>query len=814
MRIDFLEKPINIKEIPKDCPIDSFLIENNEKQIGQICEFLMEDKTHLMLVSGFKGTGKTSVVDFVSMNLNSEVLILKYNFLETTILDDLLLAFFDGFRTYTLQGKIIPPRIKTENFSQKINSYFNSIGRPVCIILNSFDAVLKTNKADILNFLKHLNKFSNVKIIITSRTATFDDFENIEYSSTTMLAMSQPIFEKYLKSNGIKNIGVLSTELYKQSKGYYGYLNLAVKIMNLRQFSLVKFLESFSKSYMPFSEFVTREALSLVDPVSAHLFRLLTVMRIPIHINLIKSLHLYNEERVMFFVMNSLLSVDGESLYLKDFYREIIEHQIPENVMIKLHSACVDLYNTQLPLKPLERDLRLSRQTMRNEIEYHSMFIPKKPEINPQNVQVIDVNPVVEMVPETVPAIEKQVENGEIKQLEAEKPHIETKEEKLDKISFIIDDNAVLDNIADSIKDFVSEKVEETKTEEQNSKLSLTQLLNTARQEEQNYNYKSVISLYQNALTKKDDENFLKFLPTIYIKLAEAYKHISDWYEALEYYTQAQDFYYNASNFDKVAEIKLEIANIYYIMYKHDNAKFILNELNSSPDLPNEIRIRVNLALAKLCDNPQEEYEYYKKSLTFVTYETNKSLISELYYKFAGMSDERNNTKTAVEYYKKCIELDSNPKTNKFLSRALSNLAELFDEVGSSALAIKYYNQSMKIDNITKNYNGLYYSAIHLAEIYSSQDTNKSLDFMMQALSYAKQLNEPFYIAGASLELGDYYMLRRDVDSAYKYFISAYNIAKKSFTKDNLSKIQSRIDDIKHRLSEQDFKTLQEKYGK
>lgn len=813
MITDFLEKPINIKEISKDCPIDTFLVENNEKQIEQICDFLMEDKNHLMLVNGFKGTGKTSIVDFVSMYLNSDVLVLKYNFLETTILDDLLLGFFDNFRTYTLQGKIIPPRIKTENFSQKINSYFNSIGRPVCIILNSFEAVLKTNKADILNFVKHLNKFSNVKIIITSRGATFDDFEDIEYSSTTLLAMSQPIFEKYLKANGIKNIGVLSTELYKQSKGYYGYLNLSVKIMNLRQLSLVKFLESFSKSYMPFSEFVLREALSLVDPVSAHLFRLLTVMRIPIHINLIKSLHLYNEERVMFFVMNSLLSVDGESLYLKDSFREIIEHQIPENVMIKLHSACVDLYNTQLPLKPLERDLRLSRQTMRNEIEYHSMFIPRKPEINPQKVQVIDVNPVVEVVPETLQSIEKKVEHKELEQPK-EEPHIETKEEKLDKISFIIDDNAILDNIADSIKDFVSEKVENTKIAEQNSKLSLTQLLNSARQEEQNYNYKVVISLYQNALTKKDDDNFLKFLPTIYVKLAEAYKNTSDWYEALEYYTQAQDFYYNASNLDKVAEIKLEIANIYYIMYKHDNAKFILNELNNSSDLPNDIKIRVNLALAKLCDNPQEEYEYYKKSLPLINYETKKSLISELYYKFAGMSDERNNTKTAVEYYKKCIELDSNPKTNRFLSRALANLAELFDEAGSSALAIKYYNQSMKIDNITKNYSGLYYSAIHLAEIYSAQDTNKSLDFMIQALSYAKQLNEPFYIAGASLELGDYYMLRRDVDGAYRYFILAYNVAKKSFTKDNLNKIQSRIDDIKHRLNEQDFKKLQEKYGK
>lgn len=811
MRTDFLEKSINIKDIPKECPIDMLLVENNEKQIEKICEFLQSEE-HLMLINGFRGTGKSAIVDFVSMFLNDDALVLKYNFLETTILDDLLLGFFEDFRNYTVQGKIIPPRIKTENFSQKINSYFNSIGRPICIILNSFESILKTNKTDILNFLIHLNKFSNVKIIITSRNFIFEDFQDITYSTATTLALSQPIFEKYLKTNGVKNIGVMSTELYKQSKGYYGVLNLAVKIMTLRQYSLVKFLEIFSKSYMPFSEFVYREALALVDPVSAHVFRLLTVMRIPIHINLIKSLHLYNEERILFFVTNSILSVDGESLYLKDFFREIIEHQIPDNVMIKLHSACVDLYNTQLPLKPLERDLRLSRQTMRNEIEYHSMFIPKKPNLNPQNVQVIDVNPVVEMTPQTVQEIEKEVVEKETAQISP--PHEETKEEKLDKISFIIDDEDMLNNIADSIKDFVSEKIETNKIEAQNSKFTLTQLLNLAKKEEQNYNYKAVISLYQNALTKKDDDNFDKFLPTIYVKLAQSYKHLSDWYDALNYYTQAQDFYYNTSNTDKVAEIKLEIANIYYIMYKHDNARFILNELSGNSDLPNELKIRVNLGLAKLSNKASEEYEYYKNALPLVTPEVNKAITAELYYKFAGISDERNNTKTAVDYYKKCIELDTNPKTNKFLSRALANLAELFDEAGSSNLAIKYYNQSIKIDNINKNYNGLYYSAIHLAEIYSSQDTNKSLDFMTQALSYAKQLNEPFYVADASLLLGDFYMLRRDVNNAYKYFISAYNVAKHSFSKDNLDKIQSRIDDVKRKLSEQDFKQLQDKYGK
>lgn len=812
MNIDFLDKIITIKDIPKESPFEPCLLENSEKQIGEICSFLQSDNK-LLFVNGFKGTGKTSIVKFVSTFLSEKTLVLKYNCFETTILDDMLLSFFETFRNYTLMGKIIPPRVKTENFTQKINSYFNTIHSPIVIILDSFEEVLKSNKSEILSFIKHLLKLPNIKIIITSRKIEQDDFEDTKFEKTTCLALTKPIFEKFLKNNGIKHIGLLSNELYKHTKGYYNYVNLAVKIMNLRQLTLVQFLEGYSKSFMAFPEFITREALSLVDPVSAHLFRLLTVMRIPIHVNLLKSLHLYNEERVFFFVSNSVLSVDGECLYLDEAFRDIIEHQIPENVMIKLHSACVDLYNTQLPLKPLERDLMLSRQTMRNEIEYHSLFIPKKPEINMKDVRLISVDPMVETSQNT-PAVEiKQEETSTTEQTQNPQPQEESKEDKINKISFIIEDESVLDNIADSIKDFVDDKTKQNELEEKSDGMTLTQLLNLAKQEEGKYNYKHAILLYQNALTKKDDESFYQFLPTIYIKLAEAHKHLSQWYEALEAYTQAQDFYFNVADTDKIAQVKLEIANIYYIIYKHDNAKFILSELENQ-NLPNEMKIKVNLALARLTDNPDIEFEYYKKSLQLVDIHTNKNVLAELYYKSAGAFDEENDTRMAALYYKKCIELDSNPNHNKYLSMALANLAELYDEAGSPQHAIKYYNESIRIDRATKNYNGLYYSAIHLAEIYGAKDAEKALEYLNQALYYAKKLNETYHIISALTELGDFYSRRKDFAHSYKYLIEAYNMSKHSFNKDNLNKIQSRIEDIKRRVTEQEFIKLQEEYGK
>ena len=799
MNTKFLNQKINIKDMTSDFPYSPYLIGNNEKQIDQICDFLQNDKK-LLLINGFAGSGKGEILNCVNSHLNSDVVLIKYMCLETTILDDMLLSFFETFRNYAITGSITLPKAKVDNFTQKINSYFNAVKNPIVVVLHSFQAILKENKKEILNFIEHLEKFENIKIILSSRNFDYEDFNNIDYDRVSVLAFSKEWFEKYLRDNEIKNIGPLSNELYKQTRGYYTYINLSVRIMQLRQYSLVKFLEVFSKSGMSFSEFVRKEALMLVDPVSLHLFRLLALMRIPIHVNLIKSLHLFNQERIYFFVQNYLLNVDGESLYLKDFYREIIEQQIQQGVMVKLHKACVDLYETQLPLKPLERDLRLSRQTMRNEIDYHSLFLPKKPQIQgfqPNLAQFVQPLTPKQDIPEQTPT------HAPVRE--------ETKEEKIEKINFIFEDESILDNIASSINNFIRETAGNKEIALNSTKMSLTDIMNRAKQEEGKYNYKQAVLLYQSALTKTDDDNFDTFLPTIYQRLVSAYKHLSDWHNALEYLTKLQDYYFNVSEDEKAWEVQLEMANIYFTTYKQDNAKYILHELDKKENLPNDLRIKVYLALAKISDNLNEEFAYYKKSVALITEQTDKSVLSQLYYRIAGIFDEKDEVEKAAYYYKKCIEIK---KDNNYLSRAMANLAELYDEAGNTDFAVKYYEKSIEIDKEIKNYNGLYSSARHLSEIYAPKDSTKSLEYLNLAYDYAKRLNEPFYIADVASEIGNYYLLRKDFENAYKYFMQAKDSAKTSMSKENTQKFDSKIEYLKKFVSGEDFAKLEEKYGK
>ncbi|MFI3300711.1 MAG: hypothetical protein R3Y28_04745 [Candidatus Gastranaerophilales bacterium] len=791
MKYNFLQNQIEKKDIIKSqSTINPFLLENNINQIEQILNFLQQNKP-LMLVSGFLGTGKDAIVKECTHHTSSDVIILEYTCFETTILDDVLLKFFETFKKLIEMHVIKSPKAKSENFTQKINSYFKEIEKPILIVINSFQDVLKENKPELLSFIKFISKLEKVKIIITSRKFNLEDFEaEIPYEKVSILGFSKPIFEKYLRHNNIKLIGPISDELYKHTRGYFLYLTLTTNIMKLRNIDLVEFLSGHTKSLLSYNDFILREALSLVDPVNGHLLRFLTMVRHPISFKLLGTLHLLDDEKIDFFIENMIFTKNNNCLFLKDYYKDISNNTITEHVALKLHRGSNDLYETQLPLKPFERDILISRQTMRKEIEYHTAFLPKK------YVSKVALPPQV--------AIQTKIDK------QAEINNVQIKEEKLKDLSFVFasaeEETNFMSDIVSSISDFVEENTLNMDETINYKNKPLIELMNLAKSKEENYDYKGAISIYNISLQQENDENFYKFLPIIHTKIAEAYKQQNQWVNALKSFELAYDFYKASKNDAKLADVIYEIATVYYMTFKKDNTKKLVEVVDKNTFASSSTLIKTYMLYSNIAETQEEKvtsYNYLQKAITLIDSTTDKEIKSELLFKYALSLDEDEQFEQAVQYYKECIKLDNNPKINPYLSSALTNIANIFEEHNKIDVAKKYYKESLKIDFSTNNYGGIYNVAQCLARIFENQNKPKSmLKYLQLAKASAHETKDIFYMATADLALGDYYQKRKDYERAIKYFLVTYNVAKKTFSKDNVNKIEIRIKELRIILGE------------
>lgn len=769
--MEFVTDGIDKKIIQKqNLGINPFLIENNLSKIEDILGFL-SSKAPLLLVNGFMGTGKVMVVNQALSFLKDDVITLKYNCFETTILDDILLEFFDNFKKLTAQNVIQMPKARTENFTQKINAYFDSIEKPVVIVLNSFEQILKDNRQEILDFLYHLSKSYKIKTILIGRKFDYSDFKQV-YEKVSICALEKSLFEKYLREEGFKQIGPLSDELYKYSRGYWFYTTLSIKIMQIRKLTLADFLSGYTKSFQTFNDFILREALSLVDPVSGHLFRFLTIMRHPVNVKLLQTLNLYDADKMAFFADNMILTRENSMIYLQDYYKIIAENSIAENIAVKIHKSCVQLYETQLPLKPLERDLLISRQTMRKEIEFHGLFIPKKP--------VISQKPALE--PEFIQA--KIAQQAPVT--------IQEKDEQIKNISFVFDSEAnemaIMNKIANSINKFVDISDKKSQVLEEIQNQPLVELINLAKKEEQNFEYMKAVMIYQKALTMNNDDDYYTFLPLLYTKIAQAFKNLSDWFNALKYFELAVEFYISTGDTDKIAECNYEIANIHYITFKREMAEKILHGILAE-NISMNLKIKSQLLLSSITGQGVRE-------LPDSTSEIEKPVLAELYFKYALNCDDEGDVENAVKYYKKCVETSQDVKVNAWLSSSLANLATIYDENGKSELAVKYLQESLRLDELSKNYNGIYTSSMKLAEVNSVKNPDKALECLKRANACALELNEPFYIATSELALADFYYGKKEYNRSLIHYKNAQKLADNNLTKDNAAKIEIRISEI------------------
>lgn len=731
----------------KSTHISTSLQNNYSSELKKIYDFYMSEQS-VLLFTGFNGTGKKLLIEHSFGFLAPNVLTLSYDCKSATVCDDILLNFIESLQKTPDAKKIFIPKI--ENFNKTFNRYLTICNFPILIFINSFDNVQEKNTKLILDFLASALSSRKVKLIITSKTFNSAAFpETISYSKIISKPLSKTTFSEYIASKNIEANDSDLEALYKLTRGYYYYTMLSCNVIESSKNNLKEFLSKANNAGKIFDKFLCEMSISILPIPIRNFFWFLLLIRHGISYDALSVLDLYDEISVKHLLKNGYIYETSGKIFVSNYFHSDVEIQIPIKVKQKLHKYLVEIYKNQLYEKPENRVLKLSRQSLNAEIEYHTL------KSNSTDEQV-----------------------NEIKQQEAE-----TKKT--------------------TVKAIASTPVQQILRKEDGD------LLSQAEKYVSNFKFTEAIETYQELLQQLTDE---RKKIDIYTRLGRIYTKISDWSKAIHYYTLTQEFFTKNNEPININYVKYELADVYFNTYNREEARKTLKDVIFSQDSPRGLMIDACLRLGNYEDilgNYKSAFEFFKQGLDSIDETTPKETVNELYFRYAVALDEQGKEDSAIIYYEKYLKSND----FEFKSATLCNLGNIFKEKGQPKDAEKFFAEAYNYDTSNNNYDGIYYSSMNLAKLLFDSAIKRAYKFIQTAINSAETLNDSFYIAEAHLLAGDYYYRINNNEKALQEYITVYMNVKDEFSKDNLKKITDRIRDMELRLGSEKYAEIMKRHG-
>lgn len=751
MEYQFLNSSIEKENIilPNSDKINPYLLKNNQAEIKKGVDFISSDEKFLY-IHGFLGTGKRQFINYICEFLSKDVIKLEYYCKQATVCDDILLAFNNTIENLSISKAInFNKKITTLNF--KFQQQISSIKKPFLIILHSFDDVTEENADLIKETLSNILQEQNVKLIISTRGMKSNVIGDVEKDRKIFLkALSKNIFKEFLISNQITATDTTIEDFYKYTRGYYYYTALTIKIIQAMKINLSEFLQKFTQSEMKFDSFLGTIYINLVPTTIRNFFWFLRTIRHGLSLNALAIFELYDEFSLEYLKTNLMIFQADETIYVQDYFLQKIDISIPQKTQIKLHKYIIGIYERQLKAGLQDRVITISRQALRAEIEYHNKQI-------------------------------NLIENGET----------EESTKKGEELTQIIQ--------------------QETKNTIPAEK-PIAEQIETAKILFSEKKYTEAIELF-NSISEKDTID-LTSLVEIRLNLARLHKKINEYKKSEHFYDLVETYYKQHNELINLNYLYYEITDLYNEMYKNERAIETAKKIIYSVDTPQSLMVSACIKLGDIyseINNTDEAYLYYQKALESLDENIPKEDLAHLYFKFALVNDDKEQPEQAFEFYNKCISLNDN---NSYQALAYSNLGSCYFDNENFNDAEFCFKKAYELEKQANNYDGIYYNASYLAKIYLHLDINKVLIFLIEAKKSAEFINEDFYILESTIALGDYYYNNQEsLSDALKEYFKALNLAQRISGEIEVSKIEKRINDMKLRMNQETFDSIEKKYA-
>ena len=806
-----------------------------ENKLNALSDFLNTNTTGVCLIEGHAGSFKTELVK-KALSSVSDMLVFKFKCFEASTLDDIYLAFFEDLKKYSQQKKISLKKIETASISHRINSYLASINLPCVIVIDSLENVLSkkysTEKEEICRYIEHLNSMNKFKIILisTSFAAVQFEFKNTLTIQTEPFSIEETA--NFFKENNIEINDDSLQNLYAITRGNQNYIKTTADIITTLNISLPALVNEFNKKRLLYDDFINQKLVNFVPENVKKSLYILSVFNEGITPDYLIKAGFFTEEQLAYTIEKGVLAQEYGTVFLKNSLKKYLQNTVAHFEKIKYHTIWRDFYANQLPLKPNERAVLISRNTMRSQIEYHSSFIiktkPDTPQTDMSLVSYLNSNLTAWNIKNTnIDEDDEEETKHKKKDRLPKKPDSIIKKEKnrrFEKYALTKDEIALLSVPVDMRKTpeaqarekmhrTFEQKEEELKQSKQQQ--TIKALFAEAVKLEEEHDLETAFIVYAKALAMRNDTDFYEYEPVLLEKLAVCAKKMNKTTDAIDFYNKLTDLYSARNEIEKMNEVRLNIAQIYKEIYKINHARVIYeNFINKKSPASDSILACSYIELASIeedLSNTDKAVEYFKKAFELVNNnaEVKPSVLAQAYFKYALILDDFNRQQPALDFYQKSIRTAKDD--NIYLSAAYTNIAEILKESGNLAKAEDYFKLGLKTDYERSNYEGMYYICLKLSQLYEKLAPAKVLDFLLKSLSSAKRTKEAIYITNAYIELGDYYTAHNENEKALKALL----LAKTHLSADDEQRsIDLRIQDLQNRMNPNIVKKITEEINK
>lgn len=745
--------------------------------IQDIHDFL-DSNSDVLYISGFSGSGKSSVLKTALSSYKKDILNFHHLCFKNTVIDDFLLSFYDSFREHAIKQRIALKKNPEEGFMQKVNFYFKNLEYPAIVIIDNFEMI--SDDSEITDFLLHISGFENVKIIIISKNPTCRlaesptvsiqriDFEKIEP------AQFREVLTSFYPNAEPEDI----QELYQACGGYELYIKMSLTYLDSVSLSLSDFMTEFRDKSLSFEEFIIGKQISLIPNTYYPILENLSCIHHNIPPLFIETYGLGDIKQLSYLISKFAISEFFGTYYIKSYLRRYFSENLSIQNKINIFEKNISIYENELKKSPKDRILRLSRESIRNQISLLEENIPK--------VQRVNSTPAFNYVAQAITSNPQWFVTGVSgNQMRGMSPKVKK-----------------------------NQRPPENKINAEEPTLFEKKLASVIGLEGE-YHFKEALSVLfeMKPLAKKLADKI-----TVYSKTASDSLKINDNNTALLNLRELCEICSAEGDINSYSRFRIEIGKIYKKMYAFSRAKACFEEIIEKEGQISERTLasaRLSLGeIFELENNMEDSLLQYEKSFELVLSAKGESdiLLPEICYKMASIYDENGYFDEALGEYEKSIKYAETSGNDVYLLKCYSSSGVILADMGQTETALSYLEYAFDSSKDTDNYIDTYYIARSIAEIYKNIDSEKSYEYLTEALEYARLSDNSFEIAISLLELGDFYYDSKQNEQALICYFQAKKTLGNSASKENLERLTTRINDMKIKLGDYVFRGMQQLY--